>query len=447
MLDEIKTSLSLFLLIPLVALTGIGFSLKFRFVQVVYALQAWRFFLGDRKAGSKGMSSFGAVAAVLGGNLGTGNISGTAVALSAGGPGALFWMWVMAIFGAILKFVGTTLGVLYRQRVANGGYVGGPMYYLAKGLGMTNTAKFYCILTIFAGLTVGNLVQMHSLSLPFTKAGIPPLVTGIGMAIIVAGVIFGGLKRFSHIVTIVVPFKAVAYVTACVIILCLNLDKLIPAIQLVVNAAFAPSALVGGVAGYTILQGLQAGFDRGLFAADVGVGIDAIVHSSVESKSSLTEHALTQGLISTISPMIVMIVCSLTGLVLIMTDTWLIPGLESTNLCVEAFRRGFSSNIAGHIITVTLFFFAFTTILTWSYCADKAVEYLFSDKMIRPFQWLFVLFIPLGTLLHVNLVWTTADIFMNLMLIINMIGLVGLYREVSLLYQTPERKRLFLASN
>jgi AGCS family alanine or glycine:cation symporter len=192
---------------------------------------------------------------------------------------------------------------------------------------------------------------------------------------------------------------------------------------------------------------MRVGFDRGLFATDVGVGIDSIIHSSVESKTSLTETALTQGLISTLSPLIVMLVCTLTGLVLIMTNTWLVPGLESTNLCIEAFKRGLSMDFAGHIITVTLFFFAFTTILTWSFCADKAIEFLFSPKMIRPFQYLFVAIIPLGALFHVKLVWTVADIFMNLMLIINVIGLIGLYRHVTLLYSTPERKRVYLQSN
>ena len=447
MLEELKASISLFLLIPLVAVVGIGFTLRFRFVQIVYALKAWKFFVNDRSLTGKGFSSFSAVSAVLGGNLGTGNISGTAVALTMGGPGALFWMWVMAILGAVLKFVGTALGVLYRQKSENGTFVGGPMYYLAKGLGMKHTAKLYCLMAIFAALTVGNMVQMNSLALPFTQAGVPPLATGLVMAAVVACVILGGLHRFSKIASLVVPFMAVGYIGCCAIILLLNLPKLVPAISLVFQAAFQPSSIAGGVAGYTVIQGLRVGFDRGLFAADVGVGIDSIIHSSVDSNSNITDTALTQGLISTLSPMIVMVVCSLTGLVLITTGAWSGSGLESTNMCIEAFKRGLSFNSAGHLITVTLFFFAFTTILTWSFCADKAIEYLFSPKMIRPFQYLFVAFIPLGALFHVNFVWTVADIFMNLMLVINVIGLVGLSKEVMMIYRTPERRRLFLQSN
>jgi len=447
MIDEFKNLLSLYLLIPMVAVVGLAFSLRFRFVQCTHMLKAWKFFIGDRDPSGKRSSSFSAVSAVLGGNLGTGNISGIAVALTMGGPGALFWMWIIATLGAILKFVNCTLGVLYRQKDADGEFVGGPMYYLSKGLGLKRTAKLYCILAIFAALSVGNLVQMNSLALPFTQAGVPPLLTGVGMSFIVAMVILGGLKRFSAVASVLVPFMAIAYVAACLIILLLNIDKVLPAFGLILQAAFEPLSVAGGVAGYTVLQGMRVGFDRGLFATDVGVVIDSIIHSSVQSKTSMTETALTQGLISTLSPLIVMVVCTLTGLVLITTGTWTGTGLESTNLCIEAFKRGFGFEFAGHIITVTLFFFAYTTILTWSFCADKAVEYLFSRKMIRPFQYLFVAIIPLGALFHVGVVWTVADIFMNLMLVINVAGLIGLCRHVMLLYTNPERKRIFLESN
>lgn len=444
LLDELKNALSLFILIPLVALVGLAFSIRFKFVQCTHFIKAWKFFFVDRDMSGKRSSSFAAVSAVLGGNLGTGNISGIAVALSMGGPGALFWMWVMATLGAILKFVGCTLGVLYRQKGENGQPIGGPMYYLAKGLKMKRSAKAYCFLAILTALTVGNMVQMNSLALPFTSAGVPPLVTGVLMSLLVGCVILGGLRRLSAVASYVVPFMAIGYILSCLIIVLLNLEKLLPAIELILHAAFNPSAMMGGFAGYTILEAIRVGFDRGLFATDVGVGIDSIFHSSVESKSSLTQTALTQGLISTLSPLIVMLVCTLTGLVLIMTDTWLIKDLQSTNLCIEAFRKGLSSHFAGHIITLTLFFFAFTTILSWSFCADKAIEYLGSPKLIRPFQLLFVCILPIGASLKVSAVWTIADIFMNLMLIINVIGLIGLYKEVAMLFHTPERKEIYL---
>lgn len=440
MLDALKNSLSLYLLIPCVALIGLTMTIRFKFVQCTNIIKAWKYFIQDRDPSGRRSSSFSALSAVLGGNLGTGNISGIAVALTIGGPGALFWMWVMALLGTVLKFINCTLGVLYREKNDQGEYVGGPMYYLAKGLKLKSAAIFYCILAIFAALTVGNLVQMNSLALPFTKAGVHPLITGIGMALIIASVILGGLHRFSKVASFVVPFMAVGYVAACLVILIANVEGIWPALQLIYQCAFDPTAVAGGLAGYTLLAAIKVGFDRGLFATDVGVGIDAIVHASVESKTPLAQTALTQGLISTLSPLIVMIVCSLTGLVLMVTQAWQVPGLESTNICIEAFQRGLGIPFAGHIITVTLFFFAFTTILTWSFCADKAVEYLFSRRFIKPFQYLFVAFIPMGALFHVTLVWTIADIFMNLMLILNMIGIVGLYREVASLYEGPVRE-------
>lgn len=443
MLDELKTIVSVYLLIPFVAIVGLVFSIRFQFVQCTHVMKAWKFFFGDRDL-SKRSSSFSAVAAVLGGNLGTGNISGIAVALAMGGPGALFWMWVMATLGAILKFVGCILGVLYRQKGAKNEFIGGPMYYIGKGLKMKGMAKFYCLLAVCAALTVGNMVQMNSLALPFTQAGVPPLATGLVMSLIIASVILGGLQRFSRIAALVVPFMAMGYIASCLVILLLNVNSLLPAIEMIFHAAFDSHALTGGLAGFTVLQAIRIGFDRGLFATDVGVGIDAIVHSSVESEHSLTQTALTQGLISTLSPFIVMLVCTLTGLVLMVTGAWQTPELESTNMCIEAFRRGLNFEFAGHVITVTLFFFAFTTILTWSFCYDKAIEYLFSAKLVRPFQLLFVACVPLGALFHVRAVWTIADIFMNLMLIINVIALIGLYKEVSLLFSTPERKRVFL---
>lgn len=443
MLDVLKSLISVYLLIPFVAIVGLVFSIQFQFIQFTHLKRAWRFFFGDRDL-RKRSSSFSAVAAVLGGNLGTGNISGIAVALGMGGPGALFWMWVMATLGAILKFVGCILGVLYRQKGTRGEYIGGPMYYIGRGLKKKGMAQFYCILAIFAALTVGNLVQMNSLALPFTQVGVPPLCTGIVMALIIASVILGGLQRFSRIAAFVVPFMAVGYVMACLIILLRHVDHLLPAIQMIFQAAFDTQAVTGGVAGFTILQAIRVGFDRGLFATDVGVGIDAIVHASVESKSSLEETALTQGLISTLSPFIVMVVCTLTGLVLLVTQVWQIPELQSTNMCIAAFRQGLHFDLAGHIITVTLFFFAFTTILTWSFCYDKAIEYLFSAKHTRLFQYLFVACLPLGALFHVRAVWTLADIFMNLMLVVNVIALIGLYKEVALLFHTPERRQIFL---
>ncbi|MCS5707993.1 amino acid carrier protein [Candidatus Berkiella cookevillensis] len=439
MIELIKTSLSLYFFIPVLAIVGLYFSIKLRFVQITHISRAWSFFIGDRELKEDGhATSFSALSAVLGGNLGTGNIAGIAVALTMGGPGALFWMWVMAILGSVLKFVGCTLGVLYRTRDEAGEYVGGPMYYLHRALGLKKTAKFFCIITILTAFTVGNFVQMNSLALPIMEAGIHPMLIGVLMSILVGGVILGGLHRFSAVVSRVVPLMALFYIVACGSLILMNFEKIIPSLALILKAAFQPLPMASGVIGYTVLEGIRTGFDRGLFATDCGVGIAPILHSSVDSKTNRVRTALTQGLISTLSPLIVMIVCMLTGLVLMVTDAWLITDLESTNVCIEAFKKGFGYDWAGHLITITLFFFAFTTILTWSFCADKAIEFLFSRKYIKVFQYIFILSIPLGAYFTVTFVWTLADLFMNLMLLINISALVLLFNRVLRLIKKPD---------
>lgn len=443
MIDAVKHFLSDFLIIPIIFILGAYLSYKLKFLQIIKFARGFKLFLLERDPSGK-PSSFSAVAAVLGGNLGTGNIAGIAVALKAGGPGALFWMWVMALLGAAIKFTGCTLGVLYRQKHPNGGYFGGPMYYLEKGLNLPFLAKLFALATICGAMTVGNWVQMHSVALPMSESGIHPLTSGVAMSLLVGLVIFGGLKRFNKVVSFIVPFMALGYIFTCLLIIFQNLEKILPSFSLIFNAAFNPSTVMGGVMGFTVLEAVRTGFDRGLFATDVGVGLAPIIHSSVDNPQlSQRQVALTQGLISTIPPIIVMIVCMMTGLVLMVTNAWTLPGVESTIMCVEAFKSGLGDQLAAPTITVILIFFAYTTILTWSFCADRAIEYLFSRKWVPYFQFLFTLFIPLGTLFTVNMVWSLADIFMNCMLLINVIGIIGLcklvFKEVNL-NEYPFRK-------
>lgn len=437
--DACKTVFSLFF-IPLVVLLGTFFSFRFRFIQCTHFIKAWKYFLNDRYLTHKRVSSFSAVAASLGGNLGTGNISGIAVALSLGGPGALFWMWVMAFLGAILKFLSCALGVLYRHKEGSGRFVGGPMYYLAQ-CAHPKLAKLYCLLTIGATFTVGA-VQMNSLALPLTQTGISPLASGMAMSFLIAAVLLGGLRSFSRVASTLVPFMAITYILSCLIILFLHYDQLGAALHIILQAAFHPTAVGGGITGYTVLTAIKVGFDRGVFATDTGLGIDAIIHASVESDRPLTQNALIQGIISTLSPLIVMLVCTLTGLVLIVTRAWKLP-LESTNLCVAAFQQGFSSPLAGHLVTLTLCLFAFTTLLTWSFCGERALHYLCAGHG-KWLQCAFILWIPFGAFLHVHWVWTIADLFLNGMVIINLIGLASLYKEVLLLFDTTWRKRVSL---
>lgn len=414
---------------PLVTLSGTYFSWVLRGVQFRKLGLALR--LVSPRGSATGMSSFGAIAAVLGGNLGTGNIAGIAVALTTGGPGALFWMWIMAFLGSILKYVGSYLGVTYRVKNAEGVYVGGPMYYLSKGLKKPFIAKIYCILLICGAITTGNMVQVNSLTLPLGDAGFSPLLFSVLMAGLLAITILGGMKRFSHVVSAVVPFMALVYLGICSYILMAHTSQIMPALENIVTCAFGYKPLVGGALGYSLFAALQSGFDRGLFATDSGLGLAAILHAPVTTTSELVpSNAVAQGVMSVLSPLIVMCVCMLTGLVLMVTDAWQVPGLESTNQCMEAFCVGLGHSKAGIIVLFTLFFFAFTTVLTWSFCAGRAVAYLFGERYVHFFQIFFVAVVPLGGLVSVTLAWQLADVFLNLMLLLNVYALWGLRRPV-----------------
>jgi AGCS family alanine or glycine:cation symporter len=428
MIDTAKDIITLAIIFPIIIFIGGYFSFRLRFLQITKLWHAAHLVTTKERKG--GISSLGAMAAILGGNLGTGNISGVAIALMTGGPGALLWMWVMAILASITKYVGCFLGVHFQRQNQAQDWVGGPMFYLRDGLKAKFIAKLFCIFTITSALTVGNLVQVHALSLPISELKINPLIFGIPLAILVGGVVFGGLKRFSHVVSALVPIMAVAYIGTCLLILFFFRRDIGYSIELIFASAFDMEPVVGGTLGYGVLSAIRAGFDRGLFATDSGLGLAPILHSSVYDPTPTHDNRHTQGLISVLSPMIVMIVCTVTGLVLLTTGAVNRGDLGSTNMCMEAFRIGFNSFWAGQIVSVTLFFFAFTTILTWCFCANRAVEFLVGTRFVRPFQWFFIAAIPFGAFLHEQAIWTIADFSINFMFIINMIGVVGLSKIV-----------------
>ena len=424
MIDLVKSSLTLYFILPLIIIFGLYLSFRLRFIQILKLKTSFQLVRTQKKQG--GISTFNALAAILGGNLGTGNISGIGIALAAGGPGALFWMWVMALLASLVKYVGCYLGVHYREKDSDGEYVGGPMYYLEKGLKAPLLAKLFCVLTIVSALTVGNLVQVHSLSLPIKALDFSPWMFGVGFAALVGGVIWGGLQRFAYVISALVPLMALIYVGTCITILALFYAQVLPVLVLIVRSAFSMSSVTGGVLGFTIFEAIRSGFDRGLFATDSGLGLAPIIHAAVTDSHDTLDNRVVQGLVSILSPIIVMVVCTMTGTVLLVTGAWLDPCLQSTNTCIAAFRIGLGADFAGHIVSITLFFFAFTTILTWSFCADKAIEYLFGRRCIHSFQVIFILVIPLGLYVQGSLVWTLADISANLMFLVNMIGVIGL---------------------
>jgi len=373
------------------------------------------------------VSNYEAVSAVIAGNLGTGNISGMAVALATGGPGSLVWMWVMTVFGSIIQYGSCLLGARYREKNEAGEYVGGPMYYLRNGLGFKKTAALFSLFTLFAALTVGNFAQVNSIVLPLKSVGLNPFLCGMGIAVLAGAVLLGGVQRIAGVAASVVPFMAFLYLAAGIIILCFYGKLILPSLLLILKSACSFGSFAGGAAGFTAFKALSTGFERGLFATDAGTGIVPILQSGARSKNPVIN-----GVVTLVAPFLVMCICTITGLILLVTGAWTTPGLESTNMVVYAFNEVFGSSLGISIVILTLSLFAFTTIIAWGGCAEKAAEFLWGMKKAKFFRYVYLCAIPFGAVAGVNFVWVLADLAISCMLITNLIGIIGLGNEVVL---------------
>lgn len=416
---------TLWIIFPGIILLGLYFTLQLRGFQMTRLKKSWALLINQQKKSEGNISHFEAISTVLAGNFGTGNISGMAIALSTGGPGALVWMWVMAFFGAAIQYASCVLGVRYRQKNDSGEYVGGPMYYLSKGLGMNGLAKLFCLLTIFSAITVGNFAQINSMTLPLQKMGADPLLCGVIIAILVGLVLLGGIQRIAKIASLVVPVKACLYLGFALIIILLNRDHILPALKLMFYSAFDFKALGGGLLGAAAFKAITTGFNRSIFATDAGTGIVPILQSGAR-----TSHPVEDGLVTLVAPFMVMIVCTMTGLVLLTTGAWEQAGLQSTNMVTYAFSQGLGHQVGEYVVILCLILFGYTTILAWSYCAEKAIAYLAGARYTKWFACLYIVLIPVGAIVHVDLVWVLADICITLMLLVNLVGIIGLSKEV-----------------
>lgn len=424
-LRQLSENLTLFVVFPLIIILGSYFTLKLRCIQITKLKMSFCSLLykDDNEKGT--ITHYEAISAVLAGNFGTGNISGMAIALSTGGPGALVWMWIMAFLGASIQFASCLLGVKYRRQNEEGEYVGGPMYYLSEGLGFKRLAGLFSFFAIIAALTVGNFAQVNSVVLPLQKLGFNPVVCGLILAAVVGLVIVGGIKRVARLASFIVPLKAFIYLGTALLIICLNFEGVIPALKLMFTSAFSGQSVAGGVLGFGVLKALTAGFDRGLFATDAGTGIVPILQSSAK-----TSNPVIDGIVTLVTPFLVMIVCTATGLVLLTTGAWQQPDLQSTNMVTFAFEQGIGHVAGSYIVIVALILFAYTTVLAWSCCAEKAVGFLFGDRYARWFNYLYIAFIPVGAIIHVDLIWLLADISICLMLVTNLVGVACLSNDV-----------------
>ncbi|HFR3405320.1 TPA: alanine/glycine:cation symporter family protein [Streptococcus suis] len=405
--------------------TGVYFTLRLGVFQIGKLPTAFRLIFSSDQSGQGDVSSFAALCTALAATVGTGNIVGVATAITTGGPGALFWMWVAAFFGMATKYAEGFLAIKYRTKDANGQAAGGPMHYITLGMGQKwkPLAIFFAISGVLVALLgMGTFSQVNSISSSmFASFGLAPQLVSIVTAISIAFFIFGGIEKISDISTKIVPFMAILYILASIIVLALHWDQLLPTLVLVFKSAFTPAAAVGGFTGATVQQAIQRGIARGVFSNESGLGSAPIAAAAAKS-----DNPVEQGLISMTGTFIdTLIICTLTGLTILVTGQWSVEGLAGAPLTQAAFSTVFGQ--PGAIaLTISLVLFAFTTILGWSYYGERCIEFLFGTKSILPYRLVFVAMVALGGFLKLDLIWTIADIVNGLMALPNLIALLAL---------------------
>ncbi|WP_462432530.1 alanine/glycine:cation symporter family protein [Phascolarctobacterium succinatutens] len=410
----------------LVLLVGTGILLTFRLklLQVFKLPQALGLIFSAKNDGSGDVNSFKALCTALAATVGTGNIVGVATAIKAGGPGALFWMWMAAFFGMATKYSECLLAVKYRTVDANGNISGGPMYYIENGLGKKYKplAVMFAVFGILcAYFGIGTFAQVNSIvEITQISAGIPVVYTGIALTVVVAAVTIGGLKSIATVAAKVVPAMALLYFLTTVGIMIVFADQVPAAIATVLNSAFTPTAAQGGFLGATVMLAMRSGVARGVFSNESGLGSAPIVAAAAKTK-----WAAEQGLISMTGTFIdTIIICTLTGLSLVVSGVWCGP-LNGAAMTESAFTMAFPA-FGSILLLVGLVLFAFTTILGWNYYGERCVEYLMGVKAILPYRIIFICLIACGPFLKLEEIWVLADIVNGLMAIPNLIALIAL---------------------
>lgn len=431
-------------MIVLILAVGVLLTIRLKGLQITKLPLAMKNIFAKDKDGKEGeISSFGALCMALSATIGTGNIIGVATALVAGGPGALFWMWVAALFGTATKYAECLLAIKYRVVKEDGHIVGGPFYYIENGMGKSFRwlAKIFAFFGVSAGLLgIGTFTQINGITgavnnffdpenvntirLFGTEYSWSVVIAGIILTVCAALVIIGGIKRISSVAEVIVPFMAVLYVGITLTIILTHITEIPKVVLEIIENAFGLRAAAGGALG-SIMVAMQKGISRGIFSNESGLGSAPIAAASVK-----TNEPVEQGLVSMTGTVIdTLIICTMTGFSILLTDSWNI-GLEGVDVTVKAFQTGlpFPPAVASFLLMICLVFFAFTTILGWNYYSERCMEYLVGDKpkVIKAFRWLYILAIFIGPFMTVSAVWTIANIFNGLMAFPNLIALFAL---------------------
>ncbi len=403
--------------------TGLYLTLGLRFLTLRRIPAALGLLLRGRSSDGRGdISPFSALMTSLSATIGTGNIAGVATALALGGPGALFWMWITALFGMATKYAEAVCAVRFREQDSDGSYSGGPMYYIRNGLHKRWhwLGYAFAIFGSLAGFGIANTVQSNSVSQVLSDSfAVPPLATGLVLMVLVGAVVLGGIKRIANVASWLVPGMAAGYIIMSLLVILMNVSAVPGAIATIVESAFSGAAAVGGFAGATVWAALRFGVARGIFSNEAGLGSAPIAHAAAR-----TEQPVEQGMIAMLGTFIdTLVVCTMTGLVIVITDV-LPTGISGASLTSMAFAKAFPGG--EYIVTLGLCVFAFTTMIGWSFYGERCIVFLFGTRAILPFRLAWVAAIPIGTVVKLDLVWLIADTLNAFMAIPNLIALVML---------------------
>jgi AGCS family alanine or glycine:cation symporter len=414
--------------IPLIVLlvgTGIFLTFQLRGLQIRGLLYSLKLAFIKRKEDDqeKGdISHFQALMTALAATVGTGNIAGVAIALFMGGPGALFWMWVTGLFGMATKYAEAVLAIKFREKDKFGTMSGGPMYYISKGLGWKWLGILFAVFAAVAAFGIGNMVQSNSVAEAANASfGIPNWVTGIVLAIFTAMVVLGGIKSIARVTQVLVPLMIIVYFTGASIILLMKITALPEIFVLIFKSAFSPTAAAGGFVGATVMQTLRMGISKGVFSNESGLGSAPIAAAAAKTPNPVKQAlvSMTQTFIDTL------VICTLTGLVILSSGLWT-SGQTGAKLTALAFDTSLPGGLGEFIVTTGLICFAYSTILGWCYYGEKSIEYLFTEKAVKGYRIIFVVFVAVGTMLKLETVWRISDIMNGLMAFPNLVGIIGL---------------------
>lgn len=412
---------------PTIALllgTGILLTIATRAVQFRYLSLALREVLGkltEKGAGRGSVSPFQAVATALASTVGVGNIAGVGTAIAIGGPGALFWLWVSGLLGMCTKFAEIVIALHYREPDAAGVMRGGAMYTLKNGLGLPWLGTIFAGLVSLAAFGIGNMVQANSVADSLHASfGIAPALTGVVLALVTAAVILGGIRRIGEVTEILVPGMALFYLVGALVILVRHVADIPAALGLVFDGAFSGTAATGGFAGATIMMALRYGVARGLFSNEAGLGSAPMVHAAAQ-----TDHPVRQGLYGIFEVFVdTLLVCTASGLVIMVTGAW-DSGETGAALAGQAFSIGLPGTWGNIVVTTSLVLFAFSTVIGWSYYGETGIVYLLGVRAALPYRLVWLLFIFLGAVGSLRLVWSVADTLNGLMAIPNLISVLA----------------------